>query len=535
MKRLTAINNLSQKDSKWIHRHIFRSLNKDEIWLAAYEKLTNKKVTLTPGSIPKTMYEMSFEKLKRLKDEVLSERYKFNSVKLTYIPRPDDKMRPLGFPPVNDKIVQEVIRMVLEAIYAPIFSKLSFGFRTRVGCHDALAHVERKFSWVDYCIESNIEQSYPIIDHHVLIKTVEKRINDPRFSRLIWKFLRSGILDKERIIWSKRGIPHDSIVSPMLTNIYYHELDEFVEGLIEQYMIPKSNKTNLKSTAYKSLEYRISKIHNEMKGHERHSRERQQLAKKLKTVRKEHLETPGLKEKITRIEYVRYADAWMIGIAGDKKLADQIKDKVDGFMKNTLKQKFNPIKTKITNLRIGNAHFLGYDIFLTKNRPILRYKGKGVKTIRKGQPQLRFDVPVRKITNRYVERGYLKYVKNRIRPISKAPYTVFEDHVIVSHYRTLWLRLLNYYSGCTNRGRLQYIHYLLHMSCAMTLGHRHRMSCSQIFKKHGRHLTTKIPHTDKEVWFPYKTSWRFSERRWLLGKENIPLLDRYPNFVTDHH
>lgn len=122
-------------------------------------------------------------------------------------------------------------------------------------------------------------------------------------------------------------------------------------------------------------------------------------------------------------------------------------------------------------------------------------------------------------------------MKNGIRPISRSPYTVLEDHVIVSHYRSLWLGIFNYYSGCTNRGRLQYIHYLLHMSCAMTLGHRHRMSCSKIFKKHGKGLTVKIPHTDKTVSFPYKTTWRLSEKKWFLGKKFITF-DRYANLVS---
>ena len=127
-------------------------------------------------------------------------------------------------------------------------------------------------------------------------------------------------------------------------------------------------------------------------------------------------------------------------------------------------------------------------------------------------------MPVAKVTERYIERGYLKKLPKGVRPISRSSYTVLEDHVIVSHYRSLWLGLFNYYSGCTNRGRLQYIHYLLHMSCAMTLGHRHRVSCSKIFKKHGKTLEVKIKGTDKTVSFPYKTKWRLSERKWLQGK-----------------
>ena len=518
-KRLLTIRKLSQKDKKWIHRDIFRILNKDDIWIIAYEKLKGNKGALTPGSTPETMDGMSLERLKRLQEKVCSNNYKFKPVKLTYIPKPDGRKRPLGLPTANDKIVQEVMRIILEAIYEPVFSEESFGFRSGLGCHDALYHVENKFRWVDYVIEGDIEQAYPTIDHKILIKLLQKRIDDHRFITLVWKLLKCGVLDEEILQWSKTGVPQGSIVSPILANIYYHELDEYVQTLKDKYETPKSEQNKLKSPAYKSLEYKINKVSKEMRNHEPQSLERQKLAKELKTLRAERLKTNSLKDKATRIEYVRYADDWMIGVSGDRKLANKIKDNISNFMKNVLVQKLHPLKTKVTDLRKGNAYFLGYQIFLPKNRPISSYKGKGVKTIRRGQPQLRFDIPVAEVTKRYTERGYFKQQPKGVRPISRGSYTVLEDHVIVSHYRSIWLGLLNYYSGCTNRGRLQYIHYLLHMSCAMTLAHRHRMSCSKIFKKHGKTLKVKNKDTGKIVSFPYKTSWKLAERKWLRGKK----------------
>ena len=515
LSQLSAINKLSQKNKKWIHRDIFRILRKDEMWIAAYEKLKGNKGALTAGSAPGTMDGMSLERLKRLQEQVYSEKYTFKAVKLTYIPLAGGKKRPLGLPTANDKIVQEVMRMILEAIYEPVFSEVSFGFRAGKGCHDALDHVEQKFRWVDYVIEGDIEQAYPTIDHHTLVKILKQRIDDPRFIRLMWKLLGCGVLDNDRYLWSKTGVPQGSIVSPILANIYYHELDVWVDNLTQKHITPKGNRTTRKSRAYKSLEYKINKVHQEMRSHEPQSTERRTLAKRLKALRKERLKTDSLKTKTIRMEYVRYADDWMIGVAGDRKLAVQIKEEVESFMEHALSQKLHPVKTKVTDLREGNAHFLGYEIFLPKYRPISYYKGKGVQTIRRGQPRLRFDIPVAKVTQRYANRGYLKKQKHNVRPISRASYTVLEDHVIVSHFRSLWLGVLNYYSGCTDRGRLQYIHYLLHMSCAMTLGHRHRMSCSKVFKRQGRNLETKIPNTEKTVCFPYQNSWKISERRWL--------------------
>lgn len=532
LERVRAINKLSLKNPKWIHRDIFRILYKDDIWLAAYENLKSNKGALTPGSSPETMDGMSLDRLKRLKDKVCDESYKFKPVKLVYIPAANGKRRPLGLPTANDKIVQEVMRIILEAIYEPNFSKLSFGFRKGKGCHNALDHVENRFRWVDFVIEGDIQQAYPTINHHILIKVLKKRIDDPRFIRLVYKLLGCGVLDEERVIWQKTGVPQGSIVSPILANIYYHELDNFVQDIKEKTETPKLKINNLKSSTYKSLEHQISRLSKRMKGCELHSSERRELAKELKIIRAKRLNTPGLKDKKIRIEYVRYADDWMIGIAGDRKLAYEIKDKVANFMKENLEQELHPDKTKITDLRKGNAHFLGYEIFLPRNRPISSYTGKGVKTIRRGQRQLRLDIPIDRIIDRYEKRGYLKKLTNKCRPISKASYTVLEDHVIVSHYRKIWQGLEQYYSGCTNRGRLQYIHYLLHTSCAMTLGHRHRLSSAKIFRKHGKFLKVKIPGTDKTESFPYKTSWKLSERKWHKGRAIATQSLRYVNQVS---
>jgi len=515
IEQLLTTRRLSQKNKKWKHRDIFPILKKNEIWIIAYKNIEGNKSALTPNITPETVDGMSIERLKRLQEKVCSGKYEFKPVKLTYIQQPEDRQKPLGLPNANDKIVQEVMRIILEAIYEPWFVDESFGFRTGLGCHDALNYIEKKFRWVDYVIESDIKQTYPTIDHRILMDIIRKRIDDRRFLDLMWKLLKCGVFDEERTQWLRKGVHQGSIVSPILVNIYYHELDEFIKTLKDKYETPISERNNLKSPAYKALEYKISKISKTIKQHEPRSLEHQKLAKELKTLRVERLKTFALKNKKIRVEYIRYADDWMIGVAKDKKLARIIKDEVRNFTNKILAQKVYPFKTNITDIRKGNAHFLGYEIFLPNNRSISSYKEKGVKTIRRRQPELRFDIPLAKVTKRYVECGYLKQLPKGVRPTSKSSYTVLEDQVIVSHYRSVWLGLKNYYSGCTNRGRLQYFHYLLHMSCAMTLAHRHRASSAKIFKKHKKTLTVNIRDTEKTVSFPHKTTWRKSERKWL--------------------
>lgn len=516
--RLETIKNLSKRDPMWVHKDIFRLLRKKELWWLAYENLKGNKGALTPGSTPETLDGTSKESLHALQVRVCSEQYKFKPVKLVKIPRPDGRLRPLGLPTANDKLVQEVLRLLLEAIYEPSFSEVSFGFRAGMGCHDALNHIENRFRWVDWVIEGDIQQAYPTIDHTTLIQLVERRVDDVRFIRLIWKLLSCGVLEEERMTWSNTGVPQGSIVSPILANIYFHELDKFVATLQSKYGTPDDQKNRIRSKEYKTLEHKIARKKKLMDEFPIQSNERQLLGKELKQLRKERFIIPSLRDKCIRIEYVRYADDWMIGIAGDRRLAVDIMKQVENFMSTTLKQTLHPDKTKITNIRKGTVHFLGYDIFLPDSRPMSRVKGHGVTSLRRGNRQLRFDVPVRKLTKRYADRGYLKQTAKGVRPISKASMVCLEDHVIVCHYRSVWLGLSQYYSGCTNLGRLQYLHYLLHMSCAMTLAHRHRSSSTKIFAKHGKNLWVSIPGSDKSVVFPYRKTWKLNERRWYCGR-----------------
>ena len=220
IKQLLTIRKLSQKDKKWIHKDIFRILRSEEIWIIAYENIKCNKGALTAGITSLTMDGMSMGRLKRLRESVSSGKFKFKPVKLTNIKRPDGRQRPLGLPTANDKIVQEVMRIILDAIYEPVFADESFGFRVGLGCHDALNHVEKKFRWVDYIIESDIEQAYPTIDHRILMNILRKRIDDRRFLNLIWESLKSGIFNEKRIEWLETEVPEGSIVSPILTNIY---------------------------------------------------------------------------------------------------------------------------------------------------------------------------------------------------------------------------------------------------------------------------------------------------------------------------
>jgi group II intron reverse transcriptase/maturase len=525
--RLSVIRQTSEENNNWKHIELFRILRKEDIWIAAYENIKSNKGALTPGVNSETLDEMSLERLKTLRDNVMNEKYQFKPVKEIYIPKPNGRIRPLGLPTANDKIVQEVIRMILEAIYEPCFVKESFGFRQGMGTHDALEYVESKFRWVDFVIEGDIENAYPTIDHNKLCEILEKKIQDTRFINLIRKLLKCGILRNKILSKDPFGVPQGSIVSPILANIYYHELDLWIKNKI---LTLNQISTNKRNKDYKRLSYQINKIASKLQNLEKKSSEYKFLLKELKSLKKERFQVPSLAEKRIQIEYARYADDWMVGITNDKSLANQLKVEISEFLEKELKQILHPTKTKVTDLRAGKVKFLGYELYLPQNRTISPYIGSATRTTRRSNPMLRFDIPMDSVLNKLEERGYLKKLPTRYFPTSKGSYTTLQDEVIVNHFKKVWIGIENYYSGCTNLTKLQYIHYLLHMSCAMTLAHRHRSSSTKIFKKHGKTLT--VTNGQKNISFPYRNKWSIKDRKWLNKHKFVDPFSIYANRVS---
>jgi len=520
LERLEVIHELSRKNPEWKHKELFRILRKEDIWIAAYENIKANKGALTPRVTKETFDGIGLAKLQKLQMKVLNESYKFSPVKQTWIPKANGEKRPLGIPTSNDKIVQEVIRMVLEAIYEPIFDHRSFGFRKGLGVHDALQHVEKQFRHMDWVIEGDIKIAYPTVDHKRLCEIIGQRIEDVRFMNLIRKSLKGGTFVNPNTIYSTLGVPQGSIVAPIYANIYFNELDKWVRQKAGQVF---EKKLNARNPEHRKLESRIGKLSKQLEGVGRNSQEHKELVRQIKGLIQLRNQTPSLLEQGIETRYVRYADDWIIGVRGPKRIANEIKNELQSFLKFHLKQELHPSKTKITNLSSGKVSFLGYDIFLPRNKKIGKDKKEGGKqTMRRSSPTLRFHLPVDLVIKRMKERGYITYDKNnKIRPISKGCYTPLEDVVIVNHFRSVWLGLNNFYSGSTNRSHLQYIYYLLHISCAMTLAHRHRSSVSKIMKKHGKRLEIidKTVNPPKKVTeFPYKTKWRYSDRKWQCAK-----------------
>lgn len=481
LKRLDVVRKLSQEKPKWIHKDIFRLLWKKEIWLLAYENIKKKNRKFLIDGIKHTFNKADIDKIENLQQKVINESYQFKPIKQALISKENGKMQTFKLSTIDDIIVQEVIQIILEAIFEPIFDNRSFGFRSGMGVHNALKYVDEEFSSMEWIIKSDQKL---VFNNSILRSVLLHKIDDSRFLRLINKLLKNGtsfwkvgVDTNPATIFSNLGVPQETSISPILVNIYFDRFDKFITQKEIEYFSPNSSKRNL--------------IYNQL------------IMEKDKK--------SNLLDKEVKIRYVRYAHQWMIGIKGPHILVKILKNEVENFFQRDLKEKFNLNKVKVIHLQSEKIFFLGYDIFLLKNQKQLRQKSR-----------LRFQLPVKIIIQCLNERGYITYKKNKWKPISKSNYTILEDEIIVQHFQSVWLSFLNFYSGTTNISHLQYVHYLLHMSCAMTLAHRHRLSIKKIFKKHGKRLEildqTKIP-SKVLAYFPYKINWKVNERQWQIIKD----------------
>ncbi|WP_244422421.1 reverse transcriptase domain-containing protein [Ktedonobacter racemifer] len=215
---------------------LYRLMFKEDLYIIAYEQIKSKPGNMTPGTDGETLDGFSLETIRESIEAMRSESFQFQPVRQSFIPKANGKMRKLGIPSAKDKIVQQAIYMILEAIYdsshTPYFRETSHGFRPNHSCHTALREIRETWSAVNWFIEGDVRACFDEVDHQTLVSILRKKIKDERFLNLIWKLLNAGYMDlhgtrKDSLV----GTPQGSIASPILANVYLHELDEFVETL----------------------------------------------------------------------------------------------------------------------------------------------------------------------------------------------------------------------------------------------------------------------------------------------------------------
>lgn len=473
--------NATKKD--YMFERLYRNLYNPEFYLLAYQNIATSQGSMTAGADGRTLDGMSMERIENIISKLKDHSYQPNPARRVYIAKKNSKKkRPLGIPSTDDKLIQEVIRMILEAIYEPTFSNNSHGFRPKRSCHTALKEVVTLFTGAKWIIEGDIKACFDSFDHHITINLLRKRIKDEAFISIMWKFLRAGYMEQWVYHTTYSGSPQGSGVSPILSNIYLHELDVF--------MINLKSKFDLGETRFRKVHENHDKVRwafrKAKKNLEDHRNE--ENVKAFKQAQKLMLSTPRLNEmdsNYKRLQYNRYADDFLISVIGSKEDAKSIKEQVRLFLEETLKLTMSEEKTHITHSS-KMVRYLGYDIRVSRSQDVKRTK-KGLQRVWLGKVQL--YVPKEKWIAKLHEYGALKIKKDENgkeiwKPLHRGALMPLDEVAIISKYNSEIRGLYNYYRTAINACNLGKFHSIMRGSCLKTLAAKYNSSVMKMYKKY---------------------------------------------------
>lgn len=578
-KALREIESIAKKAADKDKGHIkfsnlLRLVADEGILFQAIGNISGKKGALTKGPTldQRTVDSTSIELVKEISKQLKSGKYRFKPIRRIYMDKSGKnpvseeqqnkliqlhsqgavsmqqikelKARPLGISSFPDKVVQESIRMVLNAIYEPEFARqnVNYGFRPSYGCADAINSIKSYAKAMDYAIEGDIKGAFDNVNHDILIEILKKRIDDNRLLNLIKGGLKCGVMFLNYRQDSDLGTVQGSVVSPLLYNIYFNEFDKFIntefKNIIEQ-INKKEKRTNKpinklynsisKKKSLLNLKYKIEMVNKHYldPNYDKEALKREQA--NLKKVKDEYkvldkqqkmLPAYSKSRQTIRYTYHRYADDWVLFTNAELKRVLEWKQLFTEWIQSNLKLELSPEKTKIANLRKNElVKFLGYQLIRESKRKNLIKVGlikkvrkdiarrnkvikikieqpKRVFTTRGFNPTLIVSWDRERVLNRLFQNGFIVKYGNTYRGKSKLPWTVLRENEIIERYNYMIRGYLDYYTPVSDYPTgIQFLYYLLKYSCAHTLAQKYRTSIRAIFKKFGKDL--KISYIEK--------------------------------------
>jgi len=440
---------------------LYRQLFNPEFYLQAYGKIYRNHGAMTPGTTSETVDGMSLTKIQGIIDALRFERYRWSPARRTYIPKKKGKLRPLGMPTWSDKLLQEVVRQLLEAYYEPQFSDRSHGFRASRGCHSALREVYYNWRGTVWFIEGDIRGCFDNLDHQVLMSILREHILDQRFLRLIENLLKAGYLEEWRYHATPSGSPQGGIVSPVLANIYLDRLDSFVEStLLSTYNKGDDRKPN---TVYRQLLDRAGYLRRT--GRTEEARVLRQQAQQLPS---RVLDDPDYR----RLKYVRYADDFLLGFVGTRHEAETIKQQLADFLKTQLRLELSDDKTLITHARSAAARFLGYHVTVMQDN---RKHTNGRRSLN--------GVVSLQVPRDVIQAKCQPYLKGG-GPAHRSELIHQSAFDTVTQYQSVYRGIVNFYRMAHNLRDVAHLHGIMQHSLTRTLAAKLRISVPEVYRRY---------------------------------------------------
>jgi group II intron reverse transcriptase/maturase len=506
-----------------------------EFYCLAYQNVYANKGSMTAGSDNETIDGMSLKRMDKIIDSMKDHSYQPKPAKRTYIKKKNGKLRPLGIPSSDDKLVQEVVRLILESIYEPTFSACSHGFRPDKSCHTALSDIQHKYTGVRWFVEGDIQACFDSFDHQVLIDILRRRIADENFIALVWKMLKAGYMEQWTYNHTYSGTPQGSGVSPLLANIYLNELDAYMAQYKENFDIGIRAKSN---PEYRRVQWRLHELQrktagkwDELDGQGKAAvlNERRKLKGTAQSLPTAIADDPNFR----RVLYCRYADDFIVGVIGSKMDAENIKSDIGHFLAEKLKLTMSDDKTKVTHCK-DKARFLGYDITVRRHAPLKR--DKNGRVVRSGSGQIMLYVPYEKWRDKLLEYKAMK-IGNGVngdekwKPIHRGFLTGKSDIEIIRKFNAEIRGLYNFYRLAHNASVIGKFAYIMEYCMYKTYGRKYEKSVRFIINKYSRNGEFSIPY-DTKAGVKYCVFHNTG-----FGRKEIPLkgdIDVFPVFVNTY-
>jgi len=440
---------------------VYRLLYNPELYLDAYDT-NHRKRRATLRATEEPVDGALQDKIDTIIEQLRSETYRWSPADRASIPTQDREKRSPGMPKWSDKLLQEVIHMLLEAYYEPQFSDYSYGFRPDRGCHTALKEIYGKWTGIVWLIEGDLSKCFECIHHDVLLKILRERIKDERFIRLIGTMLKAGYIEEWRYNETLSGTPQGGILSPLLTNIYFSKLDEYVTNvLIPEYTRGDSRRRNPEYDSLIGKAYQLRK-----KGQSEEAKALKQQAMQMPSM---DIRDPGFR----RLKYVRYADDFLLGFIGPKAEAEAIKEKIRTFLQEELKLEQSEAKMLVTNAREDAAQFLRYEVHILQDDG---QRGKDKRRSLNGKIGLR-------VSKEVVEAKCQEYMSNGT-PRQRAEFLDNSDFSIIEMYQAEYRGIVEYYRLAYNLTTLDKLKWIMEQSLVKTLANKFQTSVPNIYRKY---------------------------------------------------
>ncbi|WP_236601789.1 reverse transcriptase/maturase family protein [Ktedonobacter sp. SOSP1-52] len=352
------------------------------------------------------------------------------------------------------------------------------------------------------------------------MKLLRKKIQDERFLNLIWKLLRAGYLDlQEARQESLAGTPQGGLASPILANVYLHELDEKAEEIRRRMEQGKKKRPNRLYTKLSKRKLRL------VKEGATQTKEFHELVQRIRSI-------PAVEvndSNFIRIKYLRYADDWLVGICGPRTLAEQVKEELNVFLRESLKLTLSEEKTCITHARKEQAQFLGTQLCIGRGgiqRIVTTTNGSGKPIKRRSTgSEMIMTAPMSKLIKRLQSKGFCTAAGH---PHSKKGWIHLDADQIVALYNGINRGIQNYYRFVDNFNHLTQIQYILRFSLAKTLAAKYKCSARQVFRKLGTSLTITVKaedgKRDRHVSFFLNKDWKKQRNGFQISDPSIDAL-----------